>query len=68
MTKYSQKYPEKNIQGIRHILANHSNSMSNFELGLREGYDETTKIHNNKKRAELIAKNIKINQNKSAMN
>lgn len=68
MTKYSQKYPEKNIQGIRHILANHSNSMSNFELGLREGYDETTKIHNNKKRAEIIAKNIKIKQNKSAMN
>ncbi len=33
--KYNLKYKTKNINSIRHILCNHGNSLSNFEIGLR---------------------------------
>ena len=54
MNKYSQHYDVNNIQGIRHILAGHSNSMSQFEIGLREGYEQTSKTEGNKKRLDKI--------------
>lgn len=54
MNKYSQRYDVNNIQSIRHILSDHSNSMSQFEIGLREGYEQTTKTEGNKKRMNKI--------------
>ena len=33
--KYNLKYKTKNINSIRHILCNHGNALSNFEIGLR---------------------------------
>ena len=54
MNKYSQHYDVNNIQSIRHILSDHSNSMSQFEIGLREGYEQTTKTEGNKKRMNKI--------------
>ena len=38
--KYNMKYATKNVQSIKHLLAFHGNSLSNFEVGLRshKGY------------------------------
>ena len=56
LDRYNQNYDIKNIQGIRHILGRHSNSMAHFEIGLRGGYEETSRTVSNKRRMEKINK------------
>ena len=60
LKEYNNTYESKNIQNIRHILANHSNSLAKFENGLRGGYELTSREYNNKLRQSIIEKNKKL--------
>lgn len=68
LREYNGKYDSKNIQGIRHILRNHTNSLAKFEIGLREGYETTSRDYNNKIRNGSIAKNFKIKKQRFERN
>lgn len=53
MGKYNPKYDNKNVSEIRHLMK-HSNSTAKFEIGLREGFEMTTRNFNNKIRQKNV--------------
>ena len=63
MSKYTPTYENKNIGQIRHLLKQ-SNSTAKFEIGLREGFELTTRNFNNKLRENNI-KQSSINKHKT---
>ena len=63
MSKYTPTYENKNIGQIRHLLKQ-SNSTAKFEIGLREGFELTTRNFNNKLRENNI-KQSSLNKNKT---
>ena len=63
MGKYTPTYESKNIGQIRHLLKQ-SNSTAKFEIGLREGFELTTRNFNNKLRENNI-KQSALSKNKT---
>ena len=63
MGKYTPTYENKNIGQIRHLLKQ-SNSTAKFEIGLREGFELTTRNFNNKLRENNI-KQSSLNKHKT---
>ena len=63
MSKYTPTYENKNIGQIRHLLKQ-SNSTAKFEIGLREGFELTTRNFNNKLRENNI-KQSSLNKHKT---
>ena len=61
LDKYDDKYDARNINEIRHILNNHSNSASQFELGLRSYGEKRKQIQVKKKLMEKeVTKEINV--------